>query len=214
MDVYERKTHILNLHLNKSCIFAGEYDMPVLQSFNDEPPERLIPFNVAKSTTDYDSCVHFFIDDYQFERIWMQPYRYLSMLRQFRAVIAPDFSQYADTPQALRIWQNYRAKYLAAWWQQEGVSVIPNVTWSTPDSFTYCFDGIPTHSVIAINCQGIRSSALSMYLWRTGYQEAIRRLRPRLIIRYGDHMPGEIEDISIYYPNIYIKRLKQYGRKR
>lgn len=188
--------------------------MPVLQAFNDDPPERLIPFNMARCSRDYDSGVHFFIDDYQFERIWMQPERYLNTLRRFHAVIAPDFSQYADTPQALRIWQNYRAKYLAAWWQQQGIHVIPNVTWSTPDSFSYCFDGLPAHSVIAISCQGIHSSALSMYLWRKGYGEAVRRLKPALILRYGNLMPKEYEDISIYYPNEYLKQLKQYGRKR
>lgn len=214
MDIYERKSHLLNLHLNKKCTFAGEYDMPVLRAYLDDPPERLIPFNLARCTRDYDSGVHFFIDDYQFERIWIYPGRYLHQLRRFRAVIAPDFSQFADTPQALRIWQNYRAKYLASWWQDQGIRVIPNVTGSTPDSFRYCFDGLPTDSVVAINCLGIRSSALSMYFWREGYSETIRRLQPRLIIRYGDIMPGENEDVSIYYPNIYIEKLKQYGRKR
>ena len=188
--------------------------MPVLKAYKEEPPDRLIPFNVARCTKDFDSGVHFFIDDYQFERIWQQPERYLQMLKRHRAVIAPDFSQYADTPQALRIWQNYRGKALAAWWQNNGVNVIPNVTWSTPESFDYCFDGQPTDSVIAINCQGILSSELSMYFWRTGYEEALRRLKPRLILRYGDMMPGENEDISVYYPNEYIKKLKQYGRKR
>ncbi len=214
MNVYERKSHLLNLHLNCFCTFAGEYDMPVLKAYKEEPPDRLIPFNVARCTKDFDSGVHFFIDDYQFERIWQQPERYLQMLKRHRAVIAPDFSQYADTPQTLRIWQNYRGKALAAWWQNNGVNVIPNVTWSTPESFDYCFDGQPTDSVIAINCQGILSSELSMYFWRTGYEEALRRLKPRIILRYGDMMPGENEDISVYYPNEYIKKLKQYGRKR
>lgn len=214
LTVYERKSHILNLHLNKSVTFAGEYDMPVLQPFVEEPADRLIPFNVAVRTRDFDSCVHFFLDDYQFERVWQQPERYPSLLKKFRCVIAPDFSQYADMPRAMRIWQNYRGKALAAWWQSEGVKVVPNATWSTPDSFSYCFDGMPTDSIVAVNCMGIRSSTLSMFLWRQGYEEMLRRLRPRLILRYGDMMPGEREDISVYYPNEYIKKLKEYGRKR
>ncbi len=214
MNIYERKMRLQNLHLDKSCIYTGECDMPVVQPYRDDPPDRLIPFNVALQTDDTDAGVHFFIDDYQFDRVWTQPRRYLSMLRRHQAVIAPDFSQFADMPQAVRIWQNYRGKMLSAWWQREGVRVIPNVTWSTPDSFRYCFDGQPTDSVIAINCQGIRSSNLSMYFWRMGYKEAVRRLRPRLILRYGDIIPGEQEDISVYYPNEYIKKLKEYGRKR
>lgn len=203
----------MNLHLNKSVTFAGELDMPRLQPFLDELPERLVPFNVAVGMCDYDSCVHFFLDDYQFERVWGQAERYLSVLRRFRCVIAPDFSQYADMPRAMRIWQNYRGKALAAWWQSEGVKVIPNATWSTPESYSYCFDGMPRGGVVAVNCMGIRSSALSMYLWRKGYEEMLERLRPELIVRYGDMMPGEREEISVYYPNEYIRKLKEYGRK-
>ena len=214
MSIYERKYRLLNLHLNKSVTFAGELDMPCLQPFLDEPPERLVPFNVAVRSRDFDSGVHFYIDDYQFERVWGQAERYLPVLRRFCCVIAPDFSQYADMPGSMRIWQNYRGKMLAAWWQSEGVRVIPNATWSTPESFGYRVDGMPTNSVVAGNCMGIRSSALSMYFWRQGYEEMLRRISPRLILRYGDMMPGEREDISVYYPNEYIKRLKEYGRKR
>ena len=214
MNIYERKLRIQNLHLNKKCNFAGAYDMPVLKAYDGSIPEVLIPFNVAIRSHDYMAGVHFFIDDYQFERIWAYPERYLGLLGKFGCVIAPDFSQYADMPSSLRIWQNYRGKAVGAWLQSEGVNVIPNVTWSKPDSFSYCFDGIPKESIIAINCQGIRSSALSMYFWELGYKEAIKRLNPTQILRYGDKMPDEREDVSIYYPNCYIKKLKEYGRER
>lgn len=185
---YQRKFCIQNLNLRKSITFAGRLDMPVLQPYSEEPPERLIPFHVARSSSDIEAGVHFFIDDYQFERIWQSPARYLEMLKRFRVVIGPDFSQFADIPAALCIWQNFRGKYLSAWWQSEGVRVIPNVTWSTPASYAYCFDGHPRNSVIAIHSQGVKSSSLSTYLWRKGYEEAVRRLKPSLILRYGEIM--------------------------
>lgn len=47
-----------------------------------------------------------------------------------------------------------------------------------------------------------------MYLWRKGYEEALRVLEPILIIRHGDKMPGEREDISVYYENINLKNLR------
>lgn len=211
---YKRKFHIQNLDLGKLVTFVGELDMPVLLPFYGEPPERLIPFHVARNSYDIEAGVHFFIDDYQFERIWQSPHRYLDTLKRFRVVIGPDFSQFADTPKSLRIWQNFRGKFLSAWWQSEGIRVIPNVTWSTPDSYAYCFDGHPRNSVIAIHSQGVKNTSLSTYLWRKGYEEAVKRLQPSLILRYGEVMPGENEEISIYYPNYYIKRLRQYGRKR
>ena len=46
------------------------------------------------------------------------------------------------------------------------------------------------------------------YLWRKGYEEAIKVLEPILIIRYGDKMPGEREEISVYFENINLKNLR------
>ena len=45
------------------------------------------------------------------------------------------------------------------------------------------------------------------------YEEALRVLEPILIIRYGDKMPCEREDISVYFENINLKNLRN-GRKR
>ena len=36
--------------------------------------------------------------------------------------------------------------------------MIPNVIWSDPASYSYAFIGIPKHSVIAINCTGIKGN--------------------------------------------------------
>ena len=46
------------------------------------------------------------------------------------------------------------------------------------------------------NCTGIKGNHAAIYLWRKGYEEALRVLDPILIIRYGDKMSGEREDIS------------------
>lgn len=46
---------------------AGYYQMPIIKAC-DYVPNDLIGFNYAKSTDKTDCGVHFFIDDYQFER--------------------------------------------------------------------------------------------------------------------------------------------------
>jgi hypothetical protein len=48
----------------------------------------------------------------------------------------------------------------------------------------------------------------SKYLWLRGYHEALRRLQPTRIIRYGQKMQGEREDISIYFDNEYLRRMR------
>lgn len=192
-----RKSQLDNLHLKKFVNFADGYEMPTLKACNIIPTS-LVSFNAALTAKDHNQCVHFFIDDYQFERIWNLPDRYVECLRQFQCVIAPDFSQYTDMPYPQRMWNNYRGKFIGAWLQSQGVTVIPNVTWSLPDSYEYCFDGIPQQSVIAINSTGAARYGLTRFLWLKGYREALSRLRPLAVIRYGTMIPGEDTSVSTY----------------
>lgn len=206
-----RKSQLDNLHLKKFVNFADGYEMPTLKACNIIPTS-LVSFNAALTAKDHNQCVHFFIDDYQFERIWNLPDRYVECLRQFQCVIAPDFSQYTDMPYPQRMWNNYRGKFIGAWLQSQGVTVIPNVTWSLPDSYEYCFDGIPQQSVIAINSTGAARYGLTRFLWLKGYREALSRLRPLAVIRYGTMIPGEETSVSIYFNNERVLNLRSYGR--
>lgn len=206
-----RKSQLDNLHLKKFVNFVDGYEMPTLKACNIIPTS-LVSFNAALTAKDHNQCVHFFIDDYQFERIWNLPDRYVECLRQFQCVIAPDFSQYTDMPYPQRMWNNYRGKFIGAWLQSQGVTVIPNVTWSLPDSYDYCFDGIPQQSVIAINSTGAARYGLTRFLWLKGYREALLRLRPLAIIRYGTMIPGEDTSVSIYFNNERVLNLRSYGR--
>jgi len=206
-----RKSQLDNLHLKKFVNFADGYEMPTLKACNIIPTS-LVSFNAALTAKDHNQCVHFFIDDYQFERIWNLPDRYVECLRQFQCVIAPDFSQYTDMPYPQRMWNNYRGKFIGAWLQSQGVTVIHNVTWSLPDSYEYCFDGIPQQSVIAINSTGAARYGLTRFLWLKGYREALSRLRPLAVIRYGTMIPGEDTSVSIYFNNERVLNLRSYGR--
>lgn len=207
----KRKYHLDNLHLNKFVNFADKYEMPMMMSC-DIIPEKLVPFNVAMSSRNPSGCVHFFIDDYQFERLWLYPERYIHRLSMFDCCISPDFSQYLDMTFPQRMWNNYRGKLIGAYLQYSGISVIPNVTWSTPDSYDYCFEGIPANSTIAINSTGVARHGLSRFLWLKGYKEALSRLTPRRIIRYGNFIEGENEELSVYFYNERIETLRKNGR--
>lgn len=206
-----RKSRLDNFHLKRFVSIGTGFEMPMLtQCFTI--PDELIPFNEALTAKQYNRCVHFFIDDYQFERIWNLPDRYVECLRRFRCVIAPDFSQYIDMPYPQRMWNNYRGKFIGALLVAHGIDVIPNVTWSLPDSYDYCFEGIPCRSVIAINSTGVARYGLTRFLWLKGYREAVRRLNPIAIIRYGNFISGEDRRLGVYFQNERIKMLRSYGR--
>lgn len=61
--------------------------------------DHLIGFNELLTCKHPENTgVHFFLDDYQFERFWRQPERYVAALARFPLVIGPDFSLYTDFP--------------------------------------------------------------------------------------------------------------------
>ena len=127
---------------------AGAYDIPELKPADiDLKGAELIDFSHAlKCTTPENKICHFFTDDYVFERAWREPRRYVENLRRFRAVVGPDFSSYTDFPWACQVFNHYRRQWLARFWQDEGVRIIPDVQFGHDDggaSMLYCLDGIP-----------------------------------------------------------------------
>lgn len=173
----------------------------------------LLDFTRAISSTNYDEIVHFYLNDNQFVRVFNNPGKYIDILKRYRYVITPDCSQYIYMPQLQRMSHSFWNKAIAAYWQELGINIIYNVSWSCPESYDYAFAGLPKGCVIAINCTGIIGCSASKYLWQKGYNEAIARLEPSLIIRYGDKMSNERDDISVYFDNTNLINLRN-GRKR
>lgn len=180
---------------------VGEYGIPAIAP---EIPgycmgtDNFISFNYAKTCNkDHESKgVHFFIDDYQFERLWKRPDDYIDMLSKFRLVFAPDFSMYTDWPKAMQIYNHYRKHWLAAFWQANGISVVPTICWSDKDSFNWCFDGEPVGSVVAVSSMGTQVNKESQALFLQGYNEMLQRLQPELIYFYGS-IPDGIDQSKI-----------------
>lgn len=184
MQVYRQQRNYENL--NKR-IFpgVGEYDIPVLKSAVFKV-DNWISFNFARGCDEPDKHgIHFFIDDYQFMRLWKNPDTYLPMLSQFQAVCTPDFSTYTDFPKAIQVYNHYRKHWLGAYWQEHGIKVIPTISWSDEASFEWCFDGEPVGGMVAVSSVGTQGNKRSAQLFEAGYKEMKRRLRPSQIVLYG-----------------------------
>ena len=179
---------------------VGEYGIPEM---NPEFIENLenIPiqgFNFAlKEKHPENIGVHFFLHDYQFERVWKYPDRYVDILKKFAFVMSPDFSPYADMPKALKIYNVYRNRWCGKFWQENGVRVIPTVTWSDADSLEYCLDGIPKNSTIAISSMGEGRWARWSQL-KKAWPYVIGTLQPKQILLYGKNLSKELSGNIVY----------------
>lgn len=207
--------------LNKNELFHsdlyGEWPqsfstpLPALAPYCGETPTRLVPFNEAYAKRDFSCTVHFFIDDLLFIRVLRNPEKYLDFFQNCHSVIGTDLSQYSDMSAEDRYFCSYINSAFSAYLQRNGVNVIPNVTWSLPDSYVYSWSSMPRDSVVAINCKGIMKHDLSKYLWYRGYFEAVSTLHPSLIVRFGVKMPDENTSNSIFFDNERLNFMR-YGR--
>lgn len=181
---------------------VGEYGIPQLQPTNFTEECEFIGFNYATGEKDRSNKgVHFFIDDYQFTRLWTNIDRYLDMLEQFKCVMTPDFSTYTDFPKAIQIYNHYRKHWVGAYLQEYGINVIPTISWSTADSFDWCFDGEPTHSTVAVSSVGAANSKAKKELFVAGYNAMLERLQPETILFYGkvpEECGGNIVQIKTF----------------
>lgn len=178
----------------------GIYQMPTLEPCNCIP-ERWIGFNYAMSNKEHDCGVHFYLDDYQFERVWTSPERYIEILSQYEAVMTPSYSVYMDMATPLKIWNVFRSRLLGQMMQDNGLNVIPIVYWADDRSYKYCFDGLPENSTLSVYTIGIKDADV-WQLWKAGMDELIKRKRPKTLLLYGngnvpDYDFGKIKIVNV-----------------
>lgn len=153
---------------------------------------QLIGYDKVNQSDDYNKIVHFFLDDYKFEGIYNNPETKLEKLKQYKAVLTPDFSMFVEMPIALQLFATFKNRWVGAYLQEQGISVIPTVRWGDLTSFNFCFDGIEKRSIVAVSTIGVKKEKSHFML---GYNEMLSRIKPSKIICYGkpfDEMKGDI----------------------
>lgn len=159
------------------------YELPEIKRWIDLQEFRKMSANGA----DMSRCgLQLYNWDYKIQCLWESPSRYIAGLRRLGAVIAPDFSMYTDMPIIAQMWNHYKHNWLAAYWQENGVTVIPALSWSVPESYEWCFDGLPYQGVVSVSTQGLRrNTEQARDYFRRGYEEAMARLNPCGVVCYG-----------------------------
>ena len=189
----DRVERILNLD-KASFDGTGKYDIPVLKPVKKIPKINVWKgFNYVLSDEDEDkkhTGIHFFIDDYQFERIWNDPDKYVEKLREYGAVATPDFSPYADMPHVCQLYNHYRKHWVGAFLQANGVTVIPTIRASRDErSLEWYLDGEPKEGIVIISSMWTGKDEDREYFMRE-YNGMIETLNPNKIFVYGNEVEG------------------------
>ena len=186
-----------NENIKKSnFISPNKWNIPEIKGIKEfDESIEFIGFNYAKTfdkenKTEYG--IHFFLDDYQFNRLWNNPDKYIEMLKTFKCLLSPDFSMYTDYPKAMQLWKHYQKHWVGAYLERQGIKIIPTIGWSDHDSYKWCFDGEPQNSVVAVSSIGTQRYKESKQLFLDGYAEMKKRLKPAKVLFWGN-IPKELE---------------------
>ena len=170
---------------------VGDYDIPEIYP-EEYVDVEWIPFHEANTTTQKrGKGVHFFLDDYVFDRVWNQLDKNVERLSAFDAVLAPDWSMYTDWPIAMCIWNHYRKHFVAAYLQRVvGTRVYPTICWGDNTTLNWCFDGEPVGGCVAVSSVGTQRTDYEKRYFMYGYDAMLERLQPKTIMFYG-YIPKE-----------------------
>ena len=212
MNQRYRTNDLYNLDLIDNKELSNNYWQRPIRENDNYIPKDLIGFNFARTSKDKRVGLHFYLDDYQFERLWNRPKEYVKVLKQYECILSPDFSLYTDMPMPMKIWNVYRSRLLGQYYQQQGIKVIPTLSWAEKETFKFCFEGIPKRSIVSISTIGVRKNKEALKIWKSGVDELIKRINPSAILIYGGKIDYDYKDIKvIYYDNKIIKRFENNG---
>ena len=137
---------------------VGKYQFPKLQKTNSIPDTLVLPFNyITKAMYRLPCWYHCFIADEQFQRLYRNFWHYKEILTKFiKGIISTDFSLFRDASEEEQIENCRKNRAVDYALQKLGVPIIPTAGFAGESSWKWCFDGLPSHSTVAVttNCIG------------------------------------------------------------
>ena len=194
----------LHINLCKGLEFTAQGQFPIVQPVRREPPRHICSVHRLRGKSASFLriiCGHFFTTEPHIDPFWNQPFRYLPFLKKLDCVISTDFSIYSNMLLIQKLWNSFRNKLMSAFFQRQGIILIPAPSWGDLSHMDLFMEGWPKESLIAINSTGIGLDKRCRHIWLDGYFAMLSILKPTHIIRYGAFIEGECREISTYYSN-------------
>ncbi len=194
----KRKMIHENMHLMEGITFTSNLQYPQMKPYCGRVDFDFVSYCDRNKHTGKNEALHFFLDDYRFrDAVWCNLERTTHSISKFDYFFTPDLSLWRDLPTDFYNRENvYRTRFVGAYWQHCGFKVIPTASWGGLNSFSYCFEGLPEHSVIAISGMGNRKNERAFNHWCNGLRRLEEAKSPHLIIVYGD----EVEVQGLHTP--------------
>lgn len=139
------------------------------------------------------SVLNFYCDDYKFESVWNSHVQLVERIRGFRlgGVITADFSTYWKLPLIVKMYNQYRSRWLGRYWQEAGIKIIPSLSRSgLPDHAAEDCAGMPKNPpIVSTQCRTmgktIEEKEEAKMIWLASTNRQIQILEPVDVLIYG-----------------------------
>ncbi|MCL2137754.1 MAG: DUF4417 domain-containing protein [Coriobacteriia bacterium] len=122
-----------------------------------------------------------FKDDSRFERVCCKPWEYVDRLSQYKQVMTPDVSCYIDMPLEEQWHNTFLNRIIGKYWQTRGLIVIPTISWSDKQSYSFAFTGIEIGCIVAVSTIGTHEY-YDMFM--DGFIEMCNQINPEAVVCY------------------------------
>lgn len=188
------------LFMRNEFATVGRWDVPLIHKQSlDTSDIKLVACSDTRANDRPENTkkgVHFFVDDYRFNGIYDHPERTISRYSQYAFLLSPDYSTYSDMSMWRQLENVAKNRWVGAYWQSKGLTVIPTVSWGLTQSFDFCFDGIEKNATVAVGMIGCKRSKLN---FMRGYNTMLEKIEPSKIICFGTpftEMEGNIVAVN------------------
>ena len=186
-----RKMRDNSLFLRNEFEGSGRWGIPLIKK---QPlisgDFRMIAASNTKPHDSEENCrcgVYFSVDDYRFTSVYRNPKRSFEKYSQYAFLLTPDHSTYREMNPWRQLESIAHVRWCGAWWQSKGMIVYPMMTWSTPESYSFCFDAVEQNAVVAVGMNGCKKNNRLGFL--RGYYAMLERLNPEAVICIGNPFP-------------------------
>ena len=182
---------------------VGNYQIPLIRKQEiDLDSVSLISFSDTKQDDEENAhkTVHFFTYDWIFDKVYEKAADCAEKLKQYHALLSPDFSMFTDMPKALQIFSVFKNRWCGAYWQSLGLRVIPTISWGDESSFDFCFDGVEEGATVAV-CTYYRENCEEEFM--LGYDRMLEVIKPSEILCYDEPFSSMKGNIKSFLPTTY-----------
>lgn len=163
------------------------YDIPILPLVDAQDlPEWTCAFDkLPDAHIPSETLVNFNVEEAKLVRLIRNPGRLVPESAPMWGATSPDFSIWDQAPLQFGIMATWLNRTIGRLYVERGVRVVPQIRWTGPRDYAYCFAGVQTGSVVYVSTYGCWRQTWEREAFIAGLGPMRECIRPSVVLLHG-----------------------------